>query len=100
MHILIIGAGVIGVTTSYELIKGGHEVTIIDRQPEPAWKQVLVMLGLLRQDIPMHGPPQNYLGIYLNHYFKKRGHSDLNFNGTLLCGLGESSFFDSAAIIK
>ncbi|MDR3468183.1 MAG: D-amino acid dehydrogenase [Xanthobacteraceae bacterium] len=33
MKILILGAGVIGVTSAYELAKAGHEVTVIDRQP-------------------------------------------------------------------
>ena len=36
MHILILGAGVIGVTTAYELLKAGYKVTVIDRKPEPA----------------------------------------------------------------
>ncbi len=47
MHILIIGAGVIGVTTSYELLKAGHEVTIIDRQPEPALETSYGNAGLI-----------------------------------------------------
>ena len=38
MHILILGAGVIGVTAAYEVLKTGHEVTVIDRQPEPCIK--------------------------------------------------------------
>ena len=36
MKVLVLGAGVIGVTTSYYLAKAGHEVTVIDRQPGPA----------------------------------------------------------------
>ena len=47
MHILIIGAGVIGVTTSYELLKAGHEVTTIDRQPEPALETSYGNAGLI-----------------------------------------------------
>src|SRR5690349_10144680 len=35
MRILVMGAGVIGVTTAYYLAKAGHEVTILDRQPGP-----------------------------------------------------------------
>ena len=31
MHITIIGAGVIGMTTAYYLTKAGHEVTIIEK---------------------------------------------------------------------
>lgn len=30
------GAGVIGVTAAYELNRDGHEVTVVDREPEPA----------------------------------------------------------------
>lgn len=33
MKVLILGAGVIGVTSAYYLAKAGHEVTVLDRQP-------------------------------------------------------------------
>ncbi|WP_254602194.1 D-amino acid dehydrogenase [Sphingomonas bacterium] len=36
MKIVVLGGGVIGVTTAYYLAKAGHEVTVIDRQPGPA----------------------------------------------------------------
>lgn len=36
MNITILGAGIIGVTTAYQLAKAGHQVTVIDRQPGPA----------------------------------------------------------------
>ncbi|KJV11114.1 amino acid dehydrogenase [Elstera litoralis] len=36
MRVLVLGSGVIGVTTAYYLNKAGHEVTVIDRQPSPA----------------------------------------------------------------
>ncbi len=36
MKIVILGAGVIGVTTAYYLARAGHEVTVLDRQPGPA----------------------------------------------------------------
>ncbi|WAC28754.1 D-amino acid dehydrogenase [Ancylobacter sp. SL191] len=36
MKIVILGAGVIGVTTAYYLARDGHEVTVLDRQPGPA----------------------------------------------------------------
>lgn len=32
MHILVLGAGVVGVTTAWFLRKQGHEVTVVDRQ--------------------------------------------------------------------
>jgi len=31
MRIAIVGAGIVGVTTAYELVEDGHEVTVIDR---------------------------------------------------------------------
>jgi D-amino-acid dehydrogenase len=36
VRIVILGSGVIGVTSAYYLAKAGHEVTVIDRQPGPA----------------------------------------------------------------
>lgn len=36
MKVLILGSGVIGVTSAYYLAKAGHEVTVVDRQPKPA----------------------------------------------------------------
>ena len=35
MKVLVLGAGVIGVTTSYYLAKAGHQVTVLDRQSGP-----------------------------------------------------------------
>ncbi len=36
MKVVVLGAGVIGITTAYELARAGHEVTVLDRQPGPA----------------------------------------------------------------
>lgn len=36
MKIIVLGAGVIGVTQAWYLARAGHEVTVIDRQPGPA----------------------------------------------------------------
>ncbi len=36
MRIVILGAGVIGVTSAWYLAKAGHEVVVLDRQPGPA----------------------------------------------------------------
>ena len=36
MKVLILGSGVIGVTSAYYLARAGHEVTVVDRQREPA----------------------------------------------------------------
>lgn len=36
MRILVLGAGVVGVTAAWYLAADGHEVTVVDRQPGPA----------------------------------------------------------------
>ena len=36
MKIVVLGAGVVGVTTAWQLLKDGHEVTVIDRADGPA----------------------------------------------------------------
>ncbi|MBD9651337.1 D-amino acid dehydrogenase [Ensifer sp. ENS09] len=36
MKVIVLGAGIVGVTSAYQLAKSGHEVTVIDRQPGPA----------------------------------------------------------------
>nr|WP_281405995.1 MULTISPECIES: D-amino acid dehydrogenase [unclassified Mesorhizobium] len=36
MKIMVLGGGVIGVTTAYYLAEAGHEVTVVDRQKGPA----------------------------------------------------------------
>lgn len=36
MRVIILGSGVIGVTTAWYLAEAGHEVIVLDRQPGPA----------------------------------------------------------------
>ncbi|WP_077964919.1 D-amino acid dehydrogenase [Ensifer adhaerens] len=36
MKVIVLGAGIVGVSSAYQLAKSGHEVTVIDRQPGPA----------------------------------------------------------------
>ena len=36
MKVVVLGAGIVGVTSAYQLAKAGHEVTVIDRQKGPA----------------------------------------------------------------
>ena len=36
MHIVVLGAGVVGVAAAWQLLKDGHEVTVIDRADGPA----------------------------------------------------------------
>ncbi len=36
MRVVVMGGGVVGVTTAYQLLRDGHEVVLIERQPEVA----------------------------------------------------------------
>jgi len=45
MKILVLGAGVIGVTTAWYLRQAGHDVTVIDRQPSPAMETSFANAG-------------------------------------------------------
>lgn len=36
MRVVILGSGVIGVTSAWYLARAGHDVTVLDRQPGPA----------------------------------------------------------------
>ena len=36
MRVVVLGAGIIGVSTAWHLLQRGHEVTIVDRQPDAA----------------------------------------------------------------
>ena len=46
MKIAVLGAGVIGITTAYELAKDGHDVTVIERLPEAAAETSFANAGL------------------------------------------------------
>lgn len=36
MKVIVLGAGIIGISTAWYLLEAGHEVTVVDRQPGPA----------------------------------------------------------------
>jgi len=44
---IVIGAGLAGVTTAWELRQSGHDVTVIDRQPEAAGETSYANAGLI-----------------------------------------------------
>ena len=47
MHVVILGAGLLGVTTAYYLAEEGHQVTVIDRRAEPGRETSFANAGLL-----------------------------------------------------
>jgi D-amino-acid dehydrogenase len=36
MNVVVLGAGIIGISTAWHLLEQGHEVTVVDRQPDAA----------------------------------------------------------------
>ncbi|NQU55736.1 MAG: D-amino acid dehydrogenase [Rhodospirillales bacterium] len=54
MTTLVLGAGVIGVTTAYYLARAGHKVVVIERQPGPALETSFANGG---QISPCHSAP-------------------------------------------
>jgi D-amino-acid dehydrogenase len=46
MRVAVLGAGIIGVTTAYELAKDGHEVLVIEKLAEPAAETSFANAGL------------------------------------------------------
>jgi D-amino-acid dehydrogenase len=72
MKVLILGAGVIGVTTAYYLAKAGHAVTVLDRQPGAALETSFGNAGEVSPGYasPWAGPgvPNKALGWIMDKY--------------------------------
>ena len=47
MHIVVIGAGIIGVTTAYFLRRDGHDVTVVERRSGVAQETSFANAGVL-----------------------------------------------------
>ena len=47
MHVMVLGAGVIGVATAFELLEDGHEVTVVERQPGAGRETSFANAGLI-----------------------------------------------------
>ncbi|HYN55347.1 MAG TPA: FAD-dependent oxidoreductase, partial [Methylotenera sp.] len=58
MRVLILGSGVIGVTSAYYLAKKGFKVTVIDRQPSPGMEASFANAGQISPgySTPWAGP--------------------------------------------
>ncbi|MFO1061136.1 MAG: D-amino acid dehydrogenase [Dongiaceae bacterium] len=60
MDILILGAGVIGVTTAWRLAERGHRVTVLEQRPGPGEGTSRANAGLVT---PSQAPPWNEPGV-------------------------------------
>lgn len=47
MRVVVLGAGVVGVTAAYELMRDGHEVIVVDREDAPAMFTSFANAGLV-----------------------------------------------------
>jgi monoamine oxidase len=66
-EVLILGAGVAGLTAAYELLKGGYRVTILEPRLRPGGRNWTARRGTVEAEID--GPPQQCLfstGQYMN----------------------------------
>lgn len=63
MHIVVVGAGLIGVTSAYRLRRAGHDVTLFERGPEPATGASFANGGMLT---PSMADPWNAPGVWKN----------------------------------
>ena len=83
MRVLVLGSGVIGVTTAYYLAKAGAEVTVVDRQGEPAAETSFANAG---QVSPGYSTPWAAPGIplkALKWLFQKHAPLAIRPDGTL-----------------
>nr|AGU11843.1 FAD dependent oxidoreductase [uncultured organism] len=62
MRVIVLGSGVVGVTTAYYLARDGHDVTVIDRQSGPALE---TSFGNAGQVSPGHAGPWGAPGVPL-----------------------------------
>ena len=56
MKVLVLGSGVIGVTSAYYLAKAGHEIVVVDRQPNAALETSFANAGEVSPGYSSPGP--------------------------------------------
>jgi D-amino-acid dehydrogenase len=72
MRVLVLGSGVVGVTSAYYLARAGHEVTVVDRQPGAGLETSFANAGQVSfgYSAPWAAPgiPVKAIGWLLMHY--------------------------------
>ena len=83
MRIVILGSGVVGVTSAYYLARAGHEVTVIDREAGPALETSFANAG---QISPGYASPWAAPGVPLKAVkwmFEKHAPLAIRLDGTM-----------------
>jgi D-amino-acid dehydrogenase len=83
MKVIVLGSGVVGVTTAYYLAKSGHDVTVIDRQPAAALETSFANAG---QISPGYASPWAAPGVPLKAFkwlFQRHAPLAIRPDGTL-----------------
>lgn len=71
MKIIVLGAGVVGVTTAYDLAKAGHAVTLIDRHDAPAQETSFANAGHVSHHTAQSWAQPGVPAKVLRHPFKE-----------------------------
>ena len=62
MKVIILGSGVIGVSTAWYLAQSGHQVTVVDRQDGAALETSFANAGEVSPGYSAPGPPPVWCG--------------------------------------
>ena len=81
MHIAVIGAGIVGVTTAYELAHDGHEVTVFERRGSVAAEGSFANAGVLAPGYVTPWAAPGMPGKLLGHWMSR--HAPLRLGGRL-----------------
>lgn len=81
MKIAVIGAGIIGVTTAYELACDGHEVTVLERRGATAEEGSFANAGLMGSGYISQWTAPGMPGRVLRHLFSR--HANVHLGGSL-----------------
>ncbi len=60
MRVVILGSGVVGVTSAWYLSQAGHEVTVIDRESGPALETSAANAGQISRATLRRGRPRAF----------------------------------------
>jgi len=71
MEVIIMGGGVVGVTTAYQLLKDGHQVTVLDRHPPAIGGASYGNAGLIATGHSIAWGSPKALNIWFNSLFHK-----------------------------